>query len=98
VVLSAAVGIWATRLGSFLFARITAEEGTDSRFERIRESAPKFLGALVAQVMWVSLCCLAVTAVNALPASAFPKTLAVSSVIGVGLWVVGFWHGVRGRG
>lgn len=89
VVLSAAVGIWATRLGSFLFARITAEEGTDSRFEGIRESAPKFLGAFVAQAMWVSLCCLPVTAVNALPASAFPKTLAVSSVIGVGLWVFG---------
>jgi len=89
VVLSAAVGIWATRLGSFLFARITAEEGTDSRFEGIRESAPKFLGAFFAQAMWVSLCCLPVTAVNALPASAFPATLAASSVVGVGLWVFG---------
>ncbi|KAB8295908.1 hypothetical protein EYC80_008729 [Monilinia laxa] len=44
VVLSAAVGIWATRLGSYLFARILSD-GHDSRFDEIKKSPPKFLGA-----------------------------------------------------
>ncbi|KAK0869034.1 hypothetical protein LTS02_003234 [Friedmanniomyces endolithicus] len=35
VVLSAAVTFWAARLGTFLFSRITAENGKDSRFDSI---------------------------------------------------------------
>ena len=67
VVLSAAVTVWAARLGSFLFARITSEDGKDSRFDNIRGSAPKFLGAFAAQATWVSLCLLPVLAVNSIP-------------------------------
>ncbi|KAF2449662.1 DUF1295-domain-containing protein [Karstenula rhodostoma CBS 690.94] len=69
--LSAAVGIWATRLGSFLFKRITEDEGTDSRFDKIRTSPAKFYGAFFAQATWVSLCTLPVVLVNSLPRSAF---------------------------
>ncbi|KAL5387879.1 hypothetical protein DPSP01_003277 [Paraphaeosphaeria sporulosa] len=69
--LSAAVGIWATRLGSFLFKRITEDQGTDSRFDNIRTSPAKFYGAFFAQATWVSLCTLPVVLVNSLPRSAF---------------------------
>ncbi|ORY12861.1 hypothetical protein BCR34DRAFT_481991 [Clohesyomyces aquaticus] len=72
-VLSAAVGLWATRLGTYLFQRIKAD-GHDSRFDSIRNSPGKFLGAFFAQATWVSLCLLPVIGVNALPRAAFALT------------------------
>jgi len=66
VVLSAAVLIWATRLGSFLYARISGEAGRDSRFDGLRESPVKFFGAWMAQATWVTLCLMPVLAVNSL--------------------------------
>lgn len=74
-VLSAAVGIWATRLGTYLFRRITSD-GHDSRFDKIRTQPSKFYVAFFAQATWVSLCLLPVISINALPRSAF----AVSSL------------------
>lgn len=68
IALSAAVTIWAARLGSFLFSRITADNGEDSRFEGIRSNPAKFFGAFMAQATWVSLCTLPVLAVNSIPA------------------------------
>ncbi|KAI4742332.1 DUF1295-domain-containing protein, partial [Aureobasidium sp. EXF-8846] len=91
VVLSAAVAIWATRLGTFLFSRITSEDGRDSRFDEIRKSLPKFFGAFFAQATWVSLCLLPVLAVNSIPAttlSALPF-LTLTDVLGVALFVGG---------
>jgi len=70
-VLSAAVGIWATRLGTYLFQRISSDDGKDSRFDKIRTSPSKFYVAFFAQATWVSLCTLPVILVNALPRSAF---------------------------
>ncbi|KAF2021048.1 DUF1295-domain-containing protein [Aaosphaeria arxii CBS 175.79] len=72
-VLSAAVGVWATRLGTYLFKRISSD-GHDSRFDKIRGSASKFYVAFFAQATWVSLCLLPVIAVNSLPRSAFALT------------------------
>ncbi|KAK4554645.1 hypothetical protein LTR86_008147 [Recurvomyces mirabilis] len=91
VVLSAAVTIWATRLGSFLFARITADEGKDSRFDGIRESAPKFLGAFLAQATWVSLCLMPVLAINSIPATtlAVLPLVTLTDILGVLLYVGG---------
>ncbi|GAM87844.1 hypothetical protein ANO11243_058720 [Dothideomycetidae sp. 11243] len=91
VVLSAAVTIWATRLGSFLFSRITADDGKDSRFDEIRGSPGKFLGAFFAQATWVSLCLLPVLCINSIPAttlSALPF-LTLTDVLGVLLYVGG---------
>ena len=85
------VSLWAARLGSFLFARITADDGKDSRFDNIRESPPKFLGAFVAQAAWVSFCLMPVLAINSIPAttlSALPF-LTITDVIGVLLYVGG---------
>jgi steroid 5-alpha reductase family enzyme len=78
-------------VGTFLFSRITSEDGRDSRFDEIRKSPPKFLGAFFAQATWVSLCLLPVLAVNSIPAttlSALPF-LALTDVIGVALFVGG---------
>ena len=91
VVLSAAVTIWATRLGSFLFSRITADDGQDSRFDNIRGSPPKFLGAFFAQATWVSLCLLPVLALNSIPATTLASLpfFTITDIIGVLLYVGG---------
>lgn len=91
VALSAAVTIWAARLGSFLFARITADNGQDSRFDNIRGSPPKFLGAFFAQATWVSLCVLPVLAVNSIPATTLATLpfFALTDIIGILLYVGG---------
>ena len=46
--LSACVGVWAGRLGTYLFSRIT-EEKNDSRFDGIRGKPLAFAGAFFAQ-------------------------------------------------
>jgi len=91
VVLSAAVTIWATRLGSFLFSRITSEDGKDSRFDTIRGSPPKFLGAFAAQATWVSLCLLPVLAINSIPATSLAALplVTMTDIIGLLLYVGG---------
>ncbi|KAL8695151.1 MAG: hypothetical protein Q9218_000319 [Villophora microphyllina] len=92
VALSAAVSIWATRLGTYLFSRITSDNGTDSRFEDIRTSPPKFLGAFFAQATWVSLCLMPVLALNALPASLFaslPAAVTLTDILGALLYIGG---------
>lgn len=91
VVLSAAVTLWATRLGSFLFSRITSEDGRDSRFDAIRGSPPKFLGAFVAQATWVSLCLLPVLAINSIPANSLAALplVTLTDIIGLLLYVGG---------
>lgn len=89
--LSAAVTVWAARLGTFLFSRITTENGRDSRFDGIRESSPKFFGAFAAQATWVSLCLLPVLAINSIPAAALAALPAVTltDVLGLLLYVGG---------
>lgn len=96
--LSAAVGIWATRLGSYLFKRISSDDGKDSRFDDIRTSPPKFLGAFFAQATWVSLCTLPVILVNSVPRTAYATSIvgqAVSSkpyltdILGLAIFVFG---------
>ncbi|EMC97831.1 hypothetical protein BAUCODRAFT_405499 [Baudoinia panamericana UAMH 10762] len=91
VVLSAAVTIWATRLGSYLFSRITSDEGRDSRFDNIRGSPPTFLVAFVAQAVWVSTCLLPVLAVNSIPATTLAALpfITVVDVLGLALYVGG---------
>jgi len=91
VVLSAAVTIWATRLGSFLFSRITSEDGRDSRFDSIRGSPPKFFVAFFAQATWVSLCLLPVLAVNSIPATTLAALpfFTITDILGLLLYVGG---------
>jgi steroid 5-alpha reductase family enzyme len=61
-------------VGSYLFTRISSDNGKDSRFDSIRSSPSKFYIAFFAQATWVSLCTLPVILVNSLPRSAFAAT------------------------
>lgn len=91
VVLSTAVSLWATRLGSYLFQRVLAD-GHDSRFDEIKKSPPKFFGAWMAQATWVSLCLMPILAVNSIPhtlLSTLPR-LTATDVVGLGLFAGGF--------
>jgi steroid 5-alpha reductase family enzyme len=58
-------------VGTYLFQRISSDDGKDSRFDKIRTSPSKFYVAFFAQAPWVSLCTLPVILVNAIPRSAF---------------------------
>ena len=78
-------------VGSFLYRRITSD-GKDSRFDSIRDSAPKFAGAFFAQATWVSLCLMPVLALNSIPATAFaalPTAITITDIIGLALYTGG---------
>ena len=55
LVIAALVIVWCIRLGSFLFIRIHAMGGTDSRFEKIKVNPARFLVAWTLQGLWVVL-------------------------------------------
>jgi steroid 5-alpha reductase family enzyme len=81
------------KVGTHLFSRITSDNGQDSRFDEIRGNAKKFSFMFFAQAMWVSLCTLPVTCVNALPLSTFARLPALSrsiSAIGISIFLFGF--------
>ncbi|MEH6515354.1 MAG: DUF1295 domain-containing protein [Halioglobus sp.] len=86
LVLAILIAIWAIRLGSFLFRRIH-QDGSDSRFDKIKPHPLRFLGAWSLQGFWV-----AMTAACALAAMTSEKTVPLSLVdaIGIGLWFFGF--------
>ncbi|KAH7323533.1 hypothetical protein BKA65DRAFT_70691 [Rhexocercosporidium sp. MPI-PUGE-AT-0058] len=90
VVLSTAVSIWATRLGTYLFQRVMAD-GKDSRFDEIKKSPPKFFGAFMAQATWVLLCLMPILAVNSIPHVALSTlpAIGVVDVIGLALYIGG---------
>lgn len=52
LLLAGLIGIWALRLGSFLFRRIRAT-GEDSRFNDLKPHFPRFLMAWTLQGLWV---------------------------------------------
>ncbi|KAL5329129.1 hypothetical protein ACEPPN_002639 [Leptodophora sp. 'Broadleaf-Isolate-01'] len=90
VVLSTAVSIWATRLGSYLFQRALADG--DSRFDEIKKSPSRFFGTFVAQAVWVSICLLPVLALNSIPhtlLSTLPL-LTLTDIAGLSLFLGGF--------
>jgi steroid 5-alpha reductase family enzyme len=85
VLLVAMVGVWALRLGSFLFRRVHASGG-DRRFERIKTRLLSFLLAWTLQGLWVLL-----TASAALAAitAGFDVPLGALDAIGFVVWCVG---------
>ncbi|CAN8098425.1 unnamed protein product [Discula destructiva] len=90
VTLTVAVTIWAARLGTYLFQRVL-QDGSDSRFDELKKSPPKFFAAWMAQATWCSLITLPVVALNAVPAGAFAALpgVKISDVLGIALWVGG---------
>jgi steroid 5-alpha reductase family enzyme len=66
-------------------------DGKDSRFDKIKKSPPKFLGAFLAQATWVSLCLMPILAVNSIPHAVVSTLPAIEAtdVIGLLLYVGG---------
>ncbi len=85
-VLAVMVSVWALRLGTFLFRRVE-RVGKDSRFDQIKQSAPRFLTVWTIQALWVSVTAsaawIAITSTNRVPLDGW-------AVAGVLLWLIGF--------
>ena len=86
ILLAALVGIWAIRLGAFLFGRIR-KAGKDDRFDELKPSFIRFLNVWTIQGLWVTF-----TAAAALVAitTSTRKELDVFAVIGLLVWIFGF--------
>jgi steroid 5-alpha reductase family enzyme len=86
IAVAAMVAIWCIRLGTFLFIRIHAAGGSDSRFEKIKTSPARFLAAWTLQALWVILTASAalaiITSTNRVPLDVF-------FWIGAAIWVFG---------
>jgi steroid 5-alpha reductase family enzyme len=86
LVLALLVGVWALRLGTFLFSRIR-REGVDHRFDALKPDFARFLLTWTLQGLWVFLtvsCALAaITAAAAQPLGAL-------AALGTTVWIVGF--------
>ncbi len=86
ILLAALVGIWAIRLGAFLFGRIR-KAGKDDRFDEIKPSFIRFLNFWTIQGLWVTFT--AATALVAITTST-RKELDIFAVIGFLVWIFGF--------
>ena len=86
ILLAALVGIWAIRLGTFLFGRIR-KAGKDDRFDELKPSFIRFLNVWTIQGLWVTF-----TAAAALVAitTSTRKELDIFAVIGLLVWIFGF--------
>ena len=82
----ALVGIWALRLGSFLFIRVL-KAGEDRRFREIKQSFFRFLQAWTLQGLWVTFSLAAalivITSENRVPLDGF-------AIAGLLVWLIGF--------
>lgn len=86
LLLALLIGVWALRLGSFLFARIR-REGTDRRFDDLKPDFARFLLTWTLQGLWVFLtlsCALAAIAASA------ARPLGALAALGTAVWVAGF--------
>ncbi|MEM6585494.1 MAG: DUF1295 domain-containing protein, partial [Pseudomonadota bacterium] len=92
LLIAALVILWCGRLGTFLFIRIHAMGGTDSRFEKIKVNPARFLVAWTLQGLWV------VLTASAAHVAILAETRAPIGVFfagGLAVWVLGFvWEGV----
>jgi len=80
------IAVWAVRLGSFLFIRVTAD-GSDGRFDTLKPDFPRFLMTWTLQGLWVLL-----TAACALAAICAADRVALGgwAIVGALIWLVGF--------
>jgi steroid 5-alpha reductase family enzyme len=77
--------VWAARLGSFLFKRIS-EDGSDSRFDKIKPDPLRFFVTWSLQGLWVL-----ITAGCAWAAiTSAPVPLSAVDGLGIALWLCGF--------
>jgi steroid 5-alpha reductase family enzyme len=86
LLLALLIGVWALRLGGFLFARIR-REGSDRRFDDLKPVLARFLLTWTLQGLWVFLtlsCALAAIAASA------TKPLGALAALGTAVWMAGF--------
>lgn len=86
LLLAAMVAIWAARLGTFLFTRIS-QDGSDSRFDTIKPDFWRFLSTWTLQGLWVSFTCAAALVSIS---SGTEKPLGIVGVVGAMVWLLGF--------
>jgi steroid 5-alpha reductase family enzyme len=86
ILLLALVGIWAARLGSFLFRRIR-KAGKDVRFDEIKPSFLRFLNTWTLQGLWVTF---TLAAALAAITTTTRKELDWFALFGFLVWVFGF--------
>ena len=86
ILLATLVGIWAVRLGAFLFGRIR-KAGKDDRFDEIKPNFLRFLNVWTIQGLWVTFT--AAAAVVAITTTT-RKELDLFTVIGFLVWIFGF--------
>jgi len=86
LLLALLIGVWALRLGSFLFARIR-RDGADGRFDALKRDFVRFLMTWTLQGLWVFL-----TAACALAAisAATLEPLGPLAALGTAIWIAGF--------
>jgi len=86
LIIGGLVIIWACRLGTFLFRRVSAD-GEDRRFRAIKPDFLQFLMTWTIQGLWVS-----VTLAAGLAAMTVyeHKPIGLLGVVGISLWVFGF--------
>ena len=86
ILLAVLVGIWAVRLGAFLFGRIR-KAGKDDRFDEIKPNFFRFLNMWTIQALWVTFTTaaplVAITTSNRKEFDAF-------AIVGLLVWVFGF--------
>jgi steroid 5-alpha reductase family enzyme len=86
LLLALLVGIWALRLGTFLFSRIR-REGVDHRFDDLKPEFARFLLTWTLQGLWVFLT--VSSALAAITASA-AQPFGALTVLGTAVWMAGF--------
>ena len=83
---TALILIWAGRLGSFLFRRIS-KDGKDGRFDKIKRDPYRLFMTWTLQGLWVSLTAIAAwTTITATDQAGFSAV----TVVGLGVWIAGF--------
>ena len=86
VLIAVCIGVWAMRLGSFLVRRIS-QDGSDSRFDKIKPNPVRFLFTWSLQGLWVVMTAAcgwaAITSGSTAP-------FGVAGVVGIVIWICGF--------
>jgi steroid 5-alpha reductase family enzyme len=86
VIVAAMVGVWALRLGSFLFRRVR-RDGRDGRFDRIKTDPLRFFMTWTLQGLWVLL---TLAAALAIITGAEREPIGWVAAVGIAVWVIGF--------
>jgi steroid 5-alpha reductase family enzyme len=86
LLLAVLVGVWALRLGSFLFLRIR-REGVDRRFDALKLDFARFLLTWTLQGLWVFL---TVSCALAAITTAAVEPLGLLAALGAAVWIAGF--------